>query len=480
MSALSIRTKLTAWYSMIMVVSLCVFGIAADLALRSSIHSTVDEELRQRIEGVRKITAEEGPNGAEALMDEFQEFADGQGKRGRLRVADSSGKVLFASPGTEFLAVHGRESGLGSSYLKRIGGEGFRILEETISANGSSYDVVVAAAMDDFERAINRFEFALYFSVPAVLIIAALGGYWLSRRALGPVDEITRAARKIGAQDLAQRLTVHTGGDELERLADTLNGMLGRLEAAFQGITKFTADASHELRTPVAVMRASAEITLRKSRTEQEYREALGQILQESERLSKLIEQLLLLARSDAVSITLPMIHTDLTHPLTSACRQASLLAEQKRLTFSERIPEGPLWVQGDSASLERLFLILFENAVKYTPAGGRIDIQLNSENGFAVAAVRDTGIGVSSEDLPHIFERFFRADRSRTRDSGGSGLGLAIGSWIVQLHGGEIRVQSVLSQGSCFEVRLPLTDNDKTETTSAVSTIFRDPEMSR
>jgi heavy metal sensor kinase len=457
MRTLPIRAKLTAWYSIIMAVSLCVFGMAADLLMKNGIHSTANEGLQQRIEGVRSIITEEGPNGAAALTDEFREYSDGQGKRGRLRVADSVGKVIFLSPGAEFLATAVKDTGPSSPYLTRINGESFRILHDTINVGGASYDVLVATAMDDFERAVDRFELALSFAVPVFLVIAALGGYWLSLRALAPVDEITLAARNIGAQDLGKRLTVRKTGDELERLADTLNGMLSRLEAAFQRITKFTADASHELRTPVAVMRTSAEIALRKSRSEDEYREALAQILHESERLSQLIEQLLILARSDAGSAVVPMVRTNLTEPLEHACQQASLLAGQKRLAFSQRVPEKPLWVQGDPASLERLFLVLLDNAVKYTPDGGRVEVHLNSEDGFAVAAIRDTGIGVSSEDLPHIFERFYRADRARTRDSGGSGLGLAIGTWIAQVHGGEIRVQSELSRGSRFEVRLPL-----------------------
>jgi two-component system, OmpR family, heavy metal sensor histidine kinase CusS len=457
MKTITIGTKLTAWYSLIMAASLCIFGIVADLAMKGSIHSTVDEGLRQRIEGVRNIIVDDGPKGLDALTDEFQEYDDGQGIRGRLRVVDSSGKLIFVTPKSDFLAHASRNSGADSPYLTRVDGEGFHMLHDKITVNGASYDVVVATAMDDFERAVDRFEFALFLSVPAILIVAALGGYWLSRRALAPVDEITQAARKIGAQDLAQRLTVHKSGDELERLAETLNGMLGRLEAAFQRITKFTADASHELRTPVSVMRASAEIALRKSRTEQEYREALAQILQESERLSQLIEQLLILARSDSGSSVLPMVPTNLTQPLKSACDQASLLAGEKQLAFSARLPEQPLWVQGDSASLERLFLALLDNAVKYTPGGGQIEVQLYPQDGFAIASIRDTGIGVSSEDLPHIFERFYRADRARTRDFGGSGLGLAIGTWIAQVHGGEIRVESEPSRGSCFKVRLPL-----------------------
>jgi heavy metal sensor kinase len=468
MKTISIGMKLTSWYSLIMAISLCIFGVAADLAMKGSIHSSVDEGLRQRIQGVRNIITDDAPKGMDALTDEFQEFADGQGKRTRLRVADSSGKVIFLSPGAETLASISRNSGSDSPYLTRMDGEDFHILYEEINVKGQTYDVTVGREMDDFERAVDRFEFMLSLSVPAILIIAGLGGYWLSRRALAPVDEITQTARKIGAQDLARRIIVHKSGDELERLADTLNGMLSRLEAAFQRITKFTADASHELRTPVSVMRASAEITLRKSRTPEEYQEALGQILRESERMSQLIEQLLILARSDAGSAVLPMVRTNLTQPLKSACDQASRLAEEKNLAFTASLPHKPFWVQGDSPSLERLFLVLLDNAVKYTPKGGQIEVHLNTEDGFAVTSIRDTGIGVSADDLPHIFERFYRADPARTRDSGGSGLGLAIGTWIAQVHGGEIRVQSEPSRGSCFEVRLPLAVSSGVNTIAA------------
>ena len=457
MKTITIGTRLTAWYSLIMAASLCIFGIVADLAMKGSIHSTVDEGLRQRIEGVRNIIVDDGPKGLDALTDEFQEYDDGQGIRGRLRVVDSSGKLIFVTPKSDFLAHASRNSGADSPYLTRVDGEGFHILHDKITVNGASYDVVVATAMDDFERAVDRFEFALFLSVPAILIVAAVGGYWLSRRALAPVDEITQAARKIGVQDLAQRLTVHKSGDELERLAETLNGMLGRLEAAFQRITKFTADASHELRTPVSVMRASAEIALRKSRTEQEYREALAQILQESERLSQLIEQLLILARSDSGSSALPTVPPN----LLSRSRVPAIKPASSPEKNNSRFPRACLnslcgckvirlpW-RGSSSP--------FWKPVKYTPGGGQIEVQLYPQDGFAIASIRDTGIGVSSEDLPHIFERFYRADRARTRDFGGSGLGLAIGTWIAQVHGGEIRVESqpsprLLLQGTAAAV---------------------------
>jgi two-component system, OmpR family, heavy metal sensor histidine kinase CusS len=454
---LPIRTRLTALYSLVLMLSLCVFGGIAYFAMRASIRSTVTDELEERLDGVRDIIAEEGIHGTAALEDEFHEYSDGQGKQGRLRVVDASGRVLFASRGLESSIGAPRGRRIFPTFIARIDGRKFRVMRDTVDVAGARYDVTVAADLRDFDRALDRFLIVLYSAVPVFLVLASLGGFWMSRRALEPVDEITKAARTIHAEDLAQRLTVPKTGDELERLASTLNEMLSRLEAAFQRITKFTADASHELRTPVSVMRTSAEITLRKPRSEAEYQEALSQILHESERLSQLIEHLLVLARSDAGSAVLPMTRMNLAEPLRSACRQADLLAREKQLSFRENLPEQPVWVRGDAPSLERLFLVLLDNAVKYTPGGGKIEVHLSRENGFAVADIADTGIGVANEDLPHIFDRFYRADRARSRDFGGSGLGLAIGSWIVQAHGGEIHVHSEISKGSSFQVKLPI-----------------------
>jgi signal transduction histidine kinase len=293
--------------------------------------------------------------------------------------------------------------------------------------------------------------------VTVFLVLAGFGGYWMNRRALASVDEITRTARSIGAHDLSERLKVSRTSDELERLTNTLNDMLARLESAFQRITRFTANASHELRTPVSVIRTSAEMSLRKPHSADKYQEALSQILREAEKVSQLVEQLLVLARADAGSVALPMIRTDVTKPLGSACQQANLLAEAKQLTFRASVPKQPIWVQGDGSSLERLFLILLDNVVKYTPSGGRIQVHLGSEDGLVVANIHDTGIGIAADDLPHVFDRFYRTDRARSRESGGTGFGLAIGRWIAEAHKGEIHAESDPSKGSLFQVKLSL-----------------------
>lgn len=459
MKSPGIRLRLTAWYSLILALSLCAFGTSAYFAMKHSLHANINAGLHEKFEGVRKIIQEEAAEGPADLMDELREYADGMGSLQRLRVADSTGTLYYASSGLENPVESYHKNNPFYPFRARINDAEFQVLRQTVDVDAGHYDVTLAVSLRDFNWALARFRLILFSLVPVFLLVAAFGGYWMSRSALAPVDEITKAARSIGANDLGRRLSVPNTGDELARLAGTLNGMLERLDGAFQRVTRFTADASHELRSPVSVMRTSAELALRKTRSEAEYREALNQILHEAEKVTQLIEQLLALARADSGSSALPMNPTDLGEMVHNACSHAGHMASAKGVTLSERLPERSIQVRGDPASLERLFLILLDNAVKYTPAGGRIDVELSTDNGSAVAEVRDTGIGISPEDIPHIFDRFYRADRVRSRESGGAGLGLAIGRWVAEAHGGEIRIESEVSKGSTFQVRLPLSN---------------------
>jgi heavy metal sensor kinase len=454
--SLSIRARLDTWYSVILALSLCTFGAAAYWAMSRSIRVTMDSGLKQHLEGVRAILQEDAPQGLAALKDELQEYADGVGTLGGVRVADAQGTIIFSSPGMEMPKIRGqhRRSLFAYTWIK---GQKLRVLRENVDAAGARYDVMVGSSTEDVDRALNLFGLTLVLAVPFFLLLGALVGDWMSRRALAPVGEITQAARNIGAKDLSMRLSVPRSGDELEHLAETLNDMLGRIENAFQRITRFTADASHELRTPVSVIRTGAELALRRQRPEREYRESLTQILHESEKVSQMIDELLILARADSGPAVLPLTRTNLSEPLIDACAEASPLAEAKHQRFSENLPAEAMWVHGDASSLERLFLILLDNAVKYTPDGGKIDVRLGAEDGFAVAEIRDTGMGIAPEHIPHVFDRFYRADPSRARESGGTGLGLAIGHWIAQAHHGEIRVASQKSEGSSFQVWIPL-----------------------
>ena len=289
-----------------------------------------------------------------------------------------------------------------------------------------------------------------------ILLSASAVGYWISGRALSPVDAITRTARTIGGSDLSQRLEALHTGDELQRLTDTLNEMLSRIETAFLRITQFTADASHELRTPISLIRTEAEIALRKSRSEEEYRDALFHILTEAEATSSMVEKLLSLARSDSGQRALEWRPVDLGDTALRVVGEWQAVLESKALRLTETIAGG-VYVVGDKTALRQLLNILLDNAVKYTPGPGTIGLSVEERSNTAVLKVTDSGIGIDPEDRDRIFERFYRADKARSRESGGAGLGLAIAQWIVMQHHGSLEVESTPGKGSTFVLELPL-----------------------
>ena len=457
MKPLSIGLKLTVWYSAILLSTLILFGFIAFFAMRRGIRRSVDDGLRERLNGIRAVMNNVLPEGRERLRDELREHAEVRGERDFSQISDAKGHWVFRSDLMGRFDVPKGGKPKHPYFDVKVRGLPLRVLSREIHVDGQAYLVQVATPVRDFDKALDRLMWILLLSSPLLLVLASAGGYWMSRRALEPVDEITRAAQEINSKNLARRLSVRQSRDELQRLSETLNDMLERLEAAFGKITRFTADASHELRTPLALMRTTAEISLRKSRSETEYREALSAILDESEKTSALVEKLMLLARTDAGFESLERVPLNLAGCLAGACREGRTLAEGKGVEFQEQI-SGKQWrVTGDPAALHRLLLILIDNAVKYTPAGGRVAVSLTADSAFALVEVRDTGIGIGADDLPHIFERFYRADKARSRERGGAGLGLSIARWIADAHGGSIRVESATGAGSVFQVRLPL-----------------------
>jgi heavy metal sensor kinase len=306
---------------------------------------------------------------------------------------------------------------------------------------------------------LSGFTWTALLASPLLLILASAGGYWMSRRALAPVERIARTAADIEAKNLSKRLLLRGTGDELDQLSATLNAMFARLEDSFCRITQFTADASHELRTPVAIIRTTAEVIRRKPRSEKEYAEALDRILAESERTTELVEDLMLLARADANVEDLAMEPVGLAELAQAAYAEARVLAEAAGITLTN----GGLsqcTVSGDDRGLRRLLLILLDNAIKYSKPGGEVQLYLGlcqrGDRRTAVLEVRDQGIGIASEDLPHIFERFYRASKDRSRKVDGVGLGLSIAESIARRHGGEIQVESSPGVGSTARVLLP------------------------
>jgi len=457
MRQVSIRLKLTASYVAILFASLSLFGIAAFVAMRNGIEKSVDENLEGQAGGVAEVMGRVLQEEPARLHDELREHQELREQADFLQVCDQNGRWIYRSRLMTHYDVPAPVKASYPAYNIMSADLPLRVLVREMSAAGQTYRIQVAAPMDDFYDAMDRFKWLVLLLSPLVLVLASGGGYWLSRRALAPVDQITRAAQEINSNSLAQRLDVPRSGDELQRLSETLNSMLARLESSFNRITQFTADASHELRTPLALMRTTTEVSLRTAQTVSDHREAQEEVLFELEKTSSLVEKLMLLARADAGVESLQRFPVNVADCLREACKDGQILAETKQLSFQQNINSPTLVVEGDSHALHRLFLILIDNAVKYTPSGGSIVVGLTGSDDAAVVEFRDTGIGISAVDLPNIFDRFYRADKARSREFGGVGLGLSIARWVAEAHRGSIEVESTPGAGSVFRVRLPL-----------------------
>jgi heavy metal sensor kinase len=458
----SIGFRLAAWYFLVFACGIAAFGIAAWFAMRASLYHAIDEALEDRVRGVKKfMELQIASLSVPEIRDEFREHSV-LGPGGDLfQVCDDSGQMLYRSVPLEANNVPvalPRTLEEPRFENRSVQGHALRFYSQRISVNGKPYTVQVAALMNEVFEALDWFRVLLAFAAPILLIAASAGGYWISRRALAPVDEISTAAQRISIENLADRLQVPKTSDQLQRLSETLNEMLSRLESSVRRIRQFTADASHELRAPVSLIRTTAEVAvLKRDRPADEYLQALDEVLEESERTSQVVDSLMLLARADSGKETLERVPVDAREVLQSAAEQGERLARSRGVDFVVEVPKNPVPIRADPEALRRALLILMDNAAKYTPQGGQVRTELSSKDGIAIAAVSDTGIGINHQDLPHVFDRFWRADKARSREHGGAGLGLSIAKWIVDLHGGSISVQSELGKGSKFAIRVPL-----------------------
>ncbi len=456
---LPLRARITAWYFAVLVVAFASFAWISDLGFQHSIETTVNDASRANLESIHRVLLRTAPDGIPNLKEELNRLAGLWAGAALLEVSDAQGRMIFQSdpfqrPFGTLPPVQKAEVTFVTINLDDLQ---YRIAMRAAEINGQTFRIRAAVPTEPLDQALDRFRLILKETLPFLVVLASLAGYWLSGRALAPVNAIIETARGVGVQNLSSRLAVPGANDELRRLSETLNAMLGRLEASVKRLTQFTADASHDLRTPVALIRSSAELALRRPRTEDEYRESLSRILAASEETTHLIENLLTLARADAGAADLHFRDIDLVPQLERVAEEAGILAAGKGIQVASELAAGPVRVSADHSALSRLLLIVLENAVKYTPPGGKIALRLSNGAGHARIEIRDTGIGIAEKDLPHIFERFYRADQARSREPGGSGLGLAIARWIVDLHGGKIEAQSAFGHGSLFSITLPI-----------------------
>jgi heavy metal sensor kinase len=461
MKKLSIGLRLTLAYLLIFAVAQLIFGLGMWIILRQNLYDIANDTLEGQIDDLQHfLEAQRRDASLAKLREEITETYVLEHSGDYLQIRDELGDWIYRAAFLEQNNTRVPDSHeLAKPFFedREIGGRRFRFLSAIVEVHGRRFMVQTGIPEGDILRTLDSFRRNLLLSALVILPLASGTGFWLSRKALAPVDAITRTARSINAGNLNSRLENLSTGDELQRLSDTLNEMLARIESAFQRVSQFTADASHELRTPISLMRAEAEIALRKSRDEAEYQEALQHILFEAERTSTLIEELLALARADAARESLDIRRLNLRETVQTVVNNWRQVIAAHRLNLTERLDDHDLFIAGDKTALVRLSNILLDNAVKYTPISGTIEIGLHKDNGHAVLSVKDTGIGISDDDQPKIFERFYRADKARSRELGGAGLGLAIAHWIVEQHRGSIAVKSSLGNGSLFVVLLPL-----------------------
>ena len=431
----SIRFRLTVWYALLLATALGLFSVLIWVSLRQQLLGEIDQDLADRAARFQTyFTREAAENPPVQVKDELEEFCQ-------------------ALPPSDYLELRGG-GGFEFHYprVAPIVRDGTRTVERQFRSGNEVYHLRITASLQPVDHTLDLLEFLLWSLVPVVIAIACVGGAWLSRRALRPVDDITSAARTIGIDNLSLRLPVPGTGDELQRLTEVWNTMLGRLEGAVQTLSQFAADASHELRTPLAVIRTSAELALRRARTTESYRESLGEIVAEAERMTQLVEDLLFLARHDARAIQMPMEPLDIGELLHEVAIELQGIASGQGIRIREVNPlRAGVPVSGNRPALRRLFLVLIDNALKYSHPGSDVLVGISASDGQVTASVEDFGIGIGPADRPHIFHRFYQADKART--DGGFGLGLSLAQAIAHAHDARIEVNSETDRGSTFRV---------------------------
>jgi two-component system, OmpR family, sensor kinase len=485
----TLRSRLTAIYATALVATLLVFAIALWGARRAAslqeLQRYVFTEANLALSLVRNAELSGQP------VTEVRDSIIGPAITPQLRtllegipdyvlVLDASGRSLYVSFAARQLnpdelatlqqyAISAPTSGLAT--IVPFGGERLLMAARGPSSPESRISrVVVASSTQSAELAVGELVGTMLVIAPLLLLISIGGAYVIAGRALRPIDGIINEVQAItDGRSLHRRLPSASVGDELERLTMTLNEMMERLERSFAALRRFTADASHELKTPLAVLRADVERAMTPTVPAGERLVALEEALHETARMADLVESLLTLARADERRFDLHLEPVELEAVVREVFETAVILGEAGGLTVTMPVIE-PVMVAGDPTRLRQLFLNLITNAIKYTPRGGSVELTLESYGKTAAFSVRDTGVGIAAGDLPHIFERFWRADRARSRpvpsgnrpwvaERGGFGLGLAIGQWIAEAHGGAISVRSRLGRGSTFTVTLPVAE---------------------
>lgn len=465
MNTRSIRFRMTAWYAGLLSALLLLFAVFIYFTLQQFLERSLRETIAKETQTIGETFVRDVDQTGEAyVVEEINEHFAPRITGRFIRVTRPDGTILYESSPPESGAFdpvkvsRGQLGGLQPWREEHLPNEKELLIHNSLFADrgGRKYLVEAGAAYEEVERVLQGLLLSLVIALPLIVAVAIGGGYLLVRNALRPLDEVATTAERITSRNLDERVPVVPTGDELEKLSTSLNRMMARLEEAFHHISRFSADAAHEIRTPLAIIRGELEAALQITELAPPLRETLEGALEEVERLSRIVEQLLEMSRLEAGEVLTDRNRFDFVEMTRTTVEQMQLLAEEKnvQVTFEgrERIE-----FEGDRLRLKQIVVNLVDNAIKYTTSGGAVFVKTFPLNGKAILEVVDTGIGIPAEALPQVFDRFYRVDKARSRQLGGTGLGLAIVKSICAAYGGTVTAQSSDGKGAVLRVELPI-----------------------
>jgi two-component system heavy metal sensor histidine kinase CusS len=460
MRALSVRAKLMLLYLLVTFAGLLLFGLMSFGALQYALLQGKKTHLQGREDRLISLLKENKANGVtEPLDEQLRNYALVTHEGNLFHIHNLDGSFLFPAEGigNDWALPHDEDC------LKPVfdsvssGNQATLVMCHMIPLDGHMVRLHIGGSLDEEAYILRKYRNALFLLMPGLLILSSVSGYFLSRRALAPVDRMTRAALGIGIGNLSERLPVPLAKDEVQHLAVAWNQLLARLETAVSRLSQFSADASHDLRTSITVMLATAQLSLHRHRSENEYREDLDKIVTECRTASTLLDALLALAQSDNFVHEVAFTRIDLCDLVVSGCRRVEDLAESSGIMLDWYLPPEPVHIDGDELLLQRLLGILLDNAIRYTPEHGEIRAEVSVIASDAFVTVRDTGVGMSEDVRQRVFDRFYQAELRERKTQAGNGLGLSIGRWIADAHGADLTVESTPLRGSVFQIRFPL-----------------------
>jgi len=458
---LPIKWRLTIWYGFVLSLILITFASGIFIYFKNSLQESIDAKIRSIGEVLSSSMTDAHNTSVFGNFERYLENVLGKKPKGKfIQIMDSSGRI-----GAKMSDIEGEALPTSFSALERAmqGEIVYETIERTkprlrmitipIMENKKVTSVVqVGTSLEDFDETIKKLLLIMIISIPSSICVTIVVGYFMAKKALKPVDQIRRAAIKISSSNLDERIDIGGRKDELGRLAETFNAMIGRLKDAFQRINQFSIDVSHELKTPLTILKGETEVALRKEREKHDYQILLMSNLEEIDRMSCIIDDLLLLSKADMKEIKLNVEEVALRDLIMDVCMDMKVVADKKNVELEASELED-IRLKGDELKLRRMLLNIVENGIKYSQVGGKVSVSSCQNNGYVKIDVKDNGIGISEEDIKYIFDRFYRADRSRKRESG-SGLGLSISRWIAEAHQGSIEVISQPAQGSKFTIK--------------------------